>query len=162
MFVHRETVRFRDLDPMGHVNNAVYLTWIENARIEFLRSLGAFDSPYTGEMTMILARAEVDFRSPLGFGDEVEIDVRPVRLGTKSFDLAYELRSGERLVAEARTVLVTYDYGRAVPIEVPPAWRERLAARTGPDGTPLAAPAPAQAVSSGAAATAAPQESVEA
>ena len=128
VFVHRETVRFRDLDPMGHVNNAVYLTWMENARIEFLRSLGAFDSPYTGEMTMILARAEVDFRSPLGFAEEVEIHVEPARLGTKSFDLAYELRAGGRVVAEARTVLVTYDYEKAAPIEIPAEWRERLAA----------------------------------
>jgi acyl-CoA thioester hydrolase len=106
----------------------VYLTWIENARIEFLRALGAFDTPGTGEMTMILARAEVDFRAPLQFGDEVEITVRPARLGTKSFDLAYELRSGDRVVAEARTVLVAYDYARAAPIEVPAAWREYLAA----------------------------------
>jgi acyl-CoA thioester hydrolase len=128
VFVHRETVRFRDLDPMGHVNNAVYLTWIESARIEFLRSLGAFDSPYTGEMTMILARAEVDFRSPLEFGEGVEIQVRLARVGTKSFDLAYELRSGDRLVAEARTVLVAYDYEKSAPIEIPTAWRERLAA----------------------------------
>ena len=43
--MHREVARFSDLDPMGHVNNAVYLTWIENARIEFLRTLGAFDNP---------------------------------------------------------------------------------------------------------------------
>jgi acyl-CoA thioester hydrolase len=128
VFVHRETVRFRDLDPMGHVNNAVYLTWIETARIEFLRSLGAFESPDTGEMTMILARAEVDFRSPLGFGDEVEITVGPARLGTKSFELAYELHSGDRLAAEARTVLVAYDYASAKAVEVPSEWRERLAA----------------------------------
>jgi acyl-CoA thioester hydrolase len=128
VFLHRETVRFRDLDPMGHVNNAVYLTWIENARIEFLRSLGAFDSPYTGEMTMILARATVDFRAPLGFGEEVEIRVRPARLGTKSFDLAYELRTNRGVAAEAETVLVTYDYESASPIEIPEKWRERLAA----------------------------------
>jgi len=97
VFLHRETVRFRDL-------------------------------PYTGEMTMILARAEVDFRSPLGFGEEVEIAVRPARLGRKSFDLAYELRSADRVVAEARTVLVTYDYEKSAPIEIPSEWRDRLAA----------------------------------
>ena len=128
VFAHRETVRFSDLDPMGHVNNAVYLTWIENARIEFLRALGAFERPSTDEMSMILARAEVDFRSPLGFGEEVEIAVRPARLGTKSFDLEYEFRAGDRVVAEARTVLVAYDYGRASTIEIPDAWREKLAA----------------------------------
>jgi acyl-CoA thioester hydrolase len=77
---------------------------------------------------MILARAEVDFRAPLGFGEEVEIRVEPARLGTKSFDLAYELRADDRVVAEARTVLVTYDYEKAAPIEIPAEWRERLAA----------------------------------
>jgi acyl-CoA thioester hydrolase len=127
-FVHREVVRFSDLDPMGHVNNAVYLTWIENARIEFLRALGAFDKPDTSEMTMILARAEVDFRAPLGFGDEVDVGVRTARLGTKSFDLEYELRSGDTIAASAKTVLVAYDYHSNSSKEIPDEWRRRLAA----------------------------------
>ena len=127
-FLHRETARFRDLDPMGHVNNAVYLTWIENARIEFLRSLAAFDRPDTGGMTMILARVEVDFRAPLGFGDEVEVGVRVSRFGNKSFDLEYELRSAGRVVAEAKTVLVAYDYARNESRELPEEWRRLLAA----------------------------------
>ena len=127
-FVHRELVRFSDLDPMGHVNNAVYLTWIENARIEFLRRLGAFDQPDTTEMAMILARAEVDFRAPLAFGDEVAIGVRTARLGTKSFDLEYRLASGDRVVAEAKTVLVAYDYATNESREIPDEWRRQLAA----------------------------------
>ena len=127
-FVHREQARFSDLDPMGHVNNAVYLTWIENARIEFLRRVGAFDQPDTSEMTMILARAEVDFRAPLGFGDRIEIGVRTARLGTKSFDLEYELRCGDRVVAQAKTVLVAYDYEAKASRELPDEWRRQLAA----------------------------------
>jgi acyl-CoA thioester hydrolase len=127
-FVHAETARFRDLDPMAHVNNAVYLTWIENARIEFLRALGAFDEVDTSGMTMILARAEVDFRSPVTFGEQVELGVRVSRFGTKSFDLEYEVRVGERLVAEAKTVLVAYDYATSSPKEIPNEWRQRLAA----------------------------------
>ena len=114
-FVHTETARFRDLDPMGHVNNAVYLTWMENARIEFLRSLGAFDEVDASGMTMILARAEVDFRSPVTFDERVDVGVRVSRFGTKSFDLEYELRVGERVVAEAKTVLVAYDYATSSP-----------------------------------------------
>jgi acyl-CoA thioester hydrolase len=125
-FVHRETARFRDLDPMGHVNNAVFLTWIETARIEFLRSLGAFDRPDTGGMTMILARAEVDFRAPLDFGEDVEIGVRTGRVGTKSFQLEHEVRADGRLVAEARTVLVAYDYEQNESREIPEEWRRRL------------------------------------
>ena len=127
-FVHREIARFRDLDPMGHMNNAVYLTWIETARIEFLRRLGAFDKPYTGEMAMILARAELDFRAALSYGDEVDIGVRTARLGTKSFDLEYELRRGDDVVAQAKTVLVAYDYATNESKEIPEEWRQRLAA----------------------------------
>jgi acyl-CoA thioester hydrolase len=127
-FVHRETVRFSDLDPMGHVNNAVYLTWIENARIEFLRHVGAFDKPDTERMTMILARVEVDFRAPLGFGEAVEIAVRTARFGTKSFDLEYELRAGDVVTAQAKTVLVAYDYENKESKEIPDEWRRRLAA----------------------------------
>ena len=121
-FVHRETVRFRDVDAMGHVNNAVYLTYLEDARISFLRRIGA-DVP-----EMILARAEIDFRAPLAEGDELEIGVRSARVGTKSFDLEYELRVGERLAAEAKTVIVSYDYTAGQPVEVPDHWRAKLAA----------------------------------
>jgi acyl-CoA thioester hydrolase len=113
---------------MGHVNNAVYLTWIENARIEFLRRLGAFAKPDTSEMAMILARVELDFRAPAGFGDEIEVGVRTARLGTKSFDLEYELRRGAEVVANATTVLVAYDYESKSSKEIPDEWRRRLAA----------------------------------
>ena len=129
-FRHRTAlgVRFRDIDAFGHVNNAVYLTWIENARIEFLRRIGTFAKPDTREMTMILARVELDFRAPVGFGDEIEVGVRTARLGTKSFDLEYELRRGDEVVANATTVLVAYDYESKSSRELPDEWRRRLAA----------------------------------
>jgi acyl-CoA thioester hydrolase len=113
---------------MGHVNNAVYLTWLENARIEFLRHVGAFDGVDTTEMTMILARAQVDFRSPVTFGEEVDVEIRASRFGTKSFDLEYLVRVGDRVVAEATTVLVAYDYTNNTSKEIPVEWRQRLAA----------------------------------
>jgi acyl-CoA thioester hydrolase len=121
-FVYRETVRFRDLDSLGHVNNAVFLTYLEEARIGYLSPLGAEAS------NMILARVEIDFRAPLRMGVELEIGVRPARVGTKSFDLEYEVRSGDTLAAEAKTVLVSYDYASGRPVEVPESWREALAA----------------------------------
>jgi acyl-CoA thioester hydrolase len=121
-FVHRETVRFRDLDSLGHVNNAVFLTYLEEARIAYLVPFGAEASD------MILARVEIDFRAPLRMGDELEIGVRPARVGTKSFDLEYEVHSGGTLAAEAKTVLVSYDYATRRPVELPESWREALAA----------------------------------
>lgn len=125
-FVHRETVRFRDVDAWGHVNNAVYLTYCEQARMAFLAHRGLVSS--VEEARMILARAEIDFRSPVGVGEEIEIRVRPTRFGTKSFDLEYELRAGGRLVAESTSVLVAYDYARGESMELPDDWRRTLAA----------------------------------
>jgi acyl-CoA thioester hydrolase len=125
-FVHRERVRFRDLDAFGHVNNAVYLTYLEEARNALLRHLGLARG--VAEITMILARVEIDFRAQVDAGEELEIAVRPVRLGTKSFELEYELRADGRVVAEARTVLVGYDYDANVSIEIPDEWRRSLAA----------------------------------
>jgi acyl-CoA thioester hydrolase len=121
-FVHTETVRFRDLDSLAHMNNAVYATFLEQARIAFLESNGA----HVGNM--ILARLEIDFRSPAGLGEHVEIAVTPTRVGTKSFDLEYVMRVGGRVVAEAKTVLVAYDYTHARSVEIPDEWKERLAA----------------------------------
>ena len=125
-FVHHERVRYRDLDAFGHVNNAVYLTYLEETRNAFLAHLGLVRG--VADIRMILARTEIDFRSPLRLGEEVEIGVRPGRLGNKSFDLEYELRAGDRVVAAAKVVLVTYDYERSAPIPVPDEWKERMAA----------------------------------
>src|SRR5215203_4793716 len=115
-FVHRDQVRFRDCDAMGHVNNAVYSTYLEEARIGVLGGLSEF----------ILARMEIDFRAELRAGEEVEIGTRCPRVGTKSFELEHELRAGDRVVATARSVLVAYDYGRGESVPVPDELRARL------------------------------------
>jgi acyl-CoA thioester hydrolase len=121
-FVHRETVRFRDLDSLGHVNNAVYLTYLEQARVAFLSPRGAEIA------SMILARVEIDFRAQVSLGETVEIALTPSRVGTKSFELAYELKVGDRLVAEAKTVLVAFDYERGRSKPMPEEWRKLLSA----------------------------------
>jgi acyl-CoA thioester hydrolase len=117
-FRWRERVRFSDCDPMGHVNNAVYSTYLEQARIGVLGGLSAF----------ILARVEIDFRAELRAGEEVEVRSRCGRIGTKSFDLEHELHVDGRLVAEARSVLVAYDYETGRSVEVPDAVKARLLA----------------------------------
>jgi acyl-CoA thioester hydrolase len=125
-YVHREQVRFRDLDAMGHVNNAVFLTYIESARVAFLQHLGAAPTPQT--MPIIVARIEIDFRAPVGLGEEIEVIVHASRFGEKSFDLDYVLRVGGKVVSEAKSVLVGYDYGTGETMAIPDAWREGLAA----------------------------------
>ena len=125
-FVYRETVRFRDLDPMGHVNNAVFLTYLESARTAFLVELDL--AREIQDLPLIVARVEIDFRSPVRFGETVEIGVRAARFGEKSFDLEYELRAAGRLAAEAKSVCVAYDYAAGRTVALPPVWRERMAA----------------------------------
>jgi acyl-CoA thioester hydrolase len=114
--VHRERVRFRDCDAMGHVNNAVYSTYLEEARIGVLGGLTEF----------ILARVEIDFRAELRMGEEVEVRTRCPRVGTKSFDLEHVIAAGDRVVAEARSVLVSYDYEKGESVPVPDDLRRRL------------------------------------
>src|SRR5439155_1352898 len=113
-------------DPVGHVNNAVFLPYIEQARVAFFAEAGAA----TGleDMTMIVARVEIDFKAPVRLGQEVEISVRASRFGTKSFDLDYQLNVDGQLVAAAKSVQVAYDYGRREPIPLPADWREKLTA----------------------------------
>jgi acyl-CoA thioester hydrolase len=100
---------------MGHVNNAVFSTYLEESRIGVL---GLYD--------FILARVEIDFRAELRQGEEVEVRSRCSRIGTKSFDLEHQIAAGERIVAEARSVLVSYDYERAESVPVPDELRARL------------------------------------
>jgi len=128
-------VRFNDLDGMGHVNNAAFLTYLEQARLAWFGSYGEEESMALTDV--ILARTEIDFRSPLVFGETLSVGLRPSRLGTKSFELEYELRVGERLVAEARSVIVGYDYEAGQSAEVPERWRRRIEAAEIAGAVPL-------------------------
>jgi acyl-CoA thioester hydrolase len=127
-------VRFRDLDALGHVNNAVYLTYFETARMEFWRHVN--DRVDLSGMDMILARAEVDYRAPLVYGDRIEVGVRCVSVKRSSFVLAQAIvhRPSGRLVAEARKVLVHYDYRAGAKKALPEELRQRLL-RQDPDLT---------------------------
>ena len=124
-FVHAQEVTFRDLDVFGHVNNAVYLTYIENARLGYLREALGVES--LEDLLVILAKVRIDFRSRASLGEVLEIGARVSRIGTRSFDVDHEVRGPEaRLVAVASTTLVTFDYHGDTTMPVPDLWRERI------------------------------------
>lgn len=133
-FRHRTSlqVRFRDLDAFGHVNNAVFATYAELARIRYLLDVLEPAEPFE-RMPLILARLELDFRSPIQFGEEVVIETRVDRIGRTSFAMTHRMSAGTegRLVADLRTVLVAYDYASTRPIPVPDAWRARMSSFEG-------------------------------
>jgi acyl-CoA thioester hydrolase len=125
LIAHRLTVRFRDCDPLGHVNNAVYLTYLEQARFTLWRAQIGFVARPVAEggrrgEGMILARAEIDFRAQARYGDELEVQLGLASIGTSSFAYEYQivrLPAGD-VMASARTVQVWFDYdrGRSVPL----------------------------------------------
>ena len=124
-FVHAQEVTFRDLDVFGHVNNAVYLTYIENARIGYLREVLGVES--LEDLLVIVAKVNIDFRSRASLGEVLEIGARVSCIGTKSFDLDHEVRGPDaRLVAVASTTLVTFDYRSDTTMPMPDLWRERI------------------------------------
>ena len=128
LFSHRLDVRFRDCDALGHVNNAVYLTYLEQARIHHWRAAGVPSRPQgDGIPGIILARAEIDYRRPARYGDVLEIRRGVAAIGRTSFTYEYEIVSeGGALVASARTVMVSYDYTLNRPAPVTDAWRDIL------------------------------------
>jgi acyl-CoA thioester hydrolase len=129
IYSHRLDVRFRDCDPMGHVNNAVYLTYLEQARFAHWRALWGFDFEHLPDGTpgVILARAEIDYRRPAKYGDVLEVRVGLERIGRTSFAYAYEIVDEEgQIVAHARSVQVMYDYVVGKPVPVSDEIRQKL------------------------------------
>ena len=132
VFSHTLEVRFRDCDAMGHVNNAVYLTYLEQARFAYWRWLWGSDMEALPQGTpgVILARAEIDYRRPAKYGDVLEIRISLEKLGRSSITSTYEVlnRKGE-LIANARTVLVTYDYKAGASVPIPEDIKARILGR---------------------------------
>jgi acyl-CoA thioester hydrolase len=124
-YVYTQEVAFRDLDAFGHVNNGVYLTYIENARIGYARDVIGIES--LEGLLMIVASVKIDFRSRANLGDTLEVGARTTRVGTKSFDLEHEIRAQDgRVVVEAQTTLVAFDYDADQTMPIPPEWRARI------------------------------------
>lgn len=119
-------VRFRDTDGMGHVNNAVFFTYLELARERYMRELFSLED--YGKVDYILARAEIDFRSPARSGETIVVGIRASEIGRKSFAFEYEAweRSTRRLVVKGRTVQVMYDYPASATKEIPEEMRRRI------------------------------------
>jgi acyl-CoA thioester hydrolase len=125
-FTIRSKVRFRDVDVLGHVNNAVYFTYMESARTEFW--LHVFGGQSLHDLNFIVVHAECDFKKPAHFGDEIEVSIHTSSIGNSSFVWDYEMKnakSGE-LFASGKTIQVFYDHKALKSSVVPPEVREKL------------------------------------
>jgi acyl-CoA thioester hydrolase len=133
-FTHRLDVRFRDCDPMGHVNNAVYLTYLEQTRFAHWRSLWGFGPQLPpGRPGVILAHVECDYKRPATYGETLEVRLTIGQLGRSSFRYEYEIvDEAGRTVLTAKTVQVMYDYTAGKPVPIPDDIRILLSPEPGP------------------------------
>jgi acyl-CoA thioester hydrolase len=121
-------IRWRDLDPLRHINNAAYITYFELARLAYIRALLGADAaidPNTllpAEFQFILAEVTCRYRAPATLGDELVVAIWVSQVGRKSFVFEYRItdeRTG-RLVAEGCSTQVWYDYAAGASRLVPP------------------------------------------
>ncbi len=120
-------IRFSDIDKLEHVNNACYLTYLEEARIDLFDTFSKnYDWKTPG---LILANTQVDFVKPLFLEDDLHIKVWCAKIGNKSFELSYELynsRNLDVLCSKAKTTLVFFNYDTNETVLIPNDWRAFL------------------------------------
>jgi acyl-CoA thioester hydrolase len=126
-FHHPIEVRYGDLDPQGHLNNASYLTFFEQARLQYLKHLGMFDKGQSFmDIGVILADIHIAFKKPVEWGTPVKVGVRTTKIGNKSTTVEQTIVHAEtdEVFAIGEVVMVAYDYRTGKSIPIPPEWRE--------------------------------------
>lgn len=128
-FYHPIEVRYGDLDPQGHVNNAKHLTYFEQARVAYMIELGLFTSDQSFmEIGVILADVHITYLEPIYFGQKIKVGVHTARLGNKSMTWEQNIvdAGSGRELSRGDVVIVTYDYRQEKTITIPHKWRERF------------------------------------
>ncbi len=125
-------VRFHDLDALGHVNNARYLNYLEQARLTYATEVLGWDRTLKS-LSLIVANVTIDYKQPIRLEDSLEIWTRVSRLGNKSFDFEYVLivippEGDPALAAQAKTTLVTFDYEANKTVPIFTRWRDAMLA----------------------------------
>ncbi|MEJ7559872.1 MAG: thioesterase family protein [Pedobacter sp.] len=128
-FLYKTTIetRFVDFDMMGHVNNAVYFTYLEIARTRYWANAIKWDWKKTG---VIIAKASLDYIKPIFIDDVVHMYVRTSRIGTSSFDLEYlmvKMTNGKEVVcSQGKTVCVAFDYQTKSSTPIPESEKNKM------------------------------------
>lgn len=120
-------IRFSDIDAVGHVNNAVYLTYFEEARLNYWREIIQWDRNDNG---VIVGRSEVNYLKPIMLHDQIACYVRTTRIGNSSFDVMHVLvrltEHGEEICTTGKTVCISYDYNQCKSVSIPSKERHRM------------------------------------
>jgi acyl-CoA thioester hydrolase len=134
-FYYPIEVRYGDLDPQGHLNNAKFVTFFEQARIQYIRHLGLFKEGQSFmDIGVILADVHIAYKKPVEWGTPVKVGVRTLKIGNKSMTVEQNVvhAETEEVFATGEVVMVTYDYREGKSIPVPQEWREAATRFEGP------------------------------
>jgi acyl-CoA thioester hydrolase len=128
-FFHPIEVRYGDLDPQGHVNNAKYLTYFEQARVHYLIQLGLFSRNQSFmEIGVVIADIHIAYHAPTHYDDNIKVGVRTKKIGGKSVvveQCIMDPDTGE-IMASGTVVMVTFDYKELKSIPVPIDWKKKI------------------------------------
>ena len=127
-FYHLIEARYGDLDPQGHVNNAKFLTYMEQGRVFYLKQLNLWEGGSFLDIGIILADVQITFRKAIQFGDPIRVGVRISKVGNKSMTSEYciEDAQDESVCATGSSVLVAYDYRNNRSVPIPEEWRKAI------------------------------------
>ncbi len=125
--ITRFTVPFSDVDMMRHVNNVAYIRWCETIRAEYFAQV--MNEPINGERGMIQANIQFTYERELQYRESVAIGIKVSRVGTKSWDFAYEIwsESAGMRAAHGITTVVAYDFVNSASVFIPTEWRDAIA-----------------------------------
>jgi acyl-CoA thioester hydrolase len=121
-------VRYADLDAQWHVNNSRFLTYMEQARLEYLQHLGLFDGKTFMDLRMIIADVHVAFKAPIMLGQKITVSTRTMKIGNKSITFEYLIEDSENgaVCGTGEVVGVCYNYLTHETVPVPAEWRKKI------------------------------------
>lgn len=111
-------VRFSDLDILGHVNNNIYFSYFEMARVHYFRELLGVDWDWK-TYGIVLAKNEVEYIQSVLIQHVPEISIYTEHIGTKSFTLQYELKVNGEIFAKGRSIQVCYNANTGKTVQIP-------------------------------------------
>ncbi|NOR81865.1 MAG: acyl-CoA thioesterase [Ardenticatenales bacterium] len=119
-------IRYADIDAQRHLNNVTYFTFMEQARVAYIREVGLWQDGEFDAIGMVVATAACSYIAPAFLWETVTVWTRVGRLGDKSFDFEYRLETERGEIATGRTVQVCYDYAQSRSTSLPDDWRQAI------------------------------------
>ncbi|MHB0967603.1 MAG: acyl-CoA thioesterase [Chloroflexi bacterium] len=126
-------LRYGDLDPQWHVNNARFLTFMEHVRFTYVHQLGLFKGNNFLDFPLIVADAHISFLAPIEYDEQIRVGMRISRIGNKSLTMEYIIENQDtgEVKSRAEFVMVTYNYNQKKSVPVWPEWRQIISAYEG-------------------------------